>query len=138
MAACRARQGAPKTVVCAAHRPWLFLWTAAAMTIRQGKELTDLACVLCPPGVDMNWVAHDSDSFEEHKMMGWVTLNLESGTASGATSSIADGRRHRAVLAHGALMLLAFTLFFPLGALAARHKWLAGDNVVGDMLLHAA
>eukprot|EP00878_Enallax_costatus_P007997 GHUV01008364.1.p1 GENE.GHUV01008364.1~~GHUV01008364.1.p1 ORF type:complete len:267 (+),score=60.38 GHUV01008364.1:1175-1975(+) len=66
-------------------------------------------------------------------MTGSVTLNLESGTASGATMTIADGRKHRAVLAHGALMLLAFIVFFPMGALAARHKWLAGDNVKGGI-----
>lgn len=78
----------------------------------------------------MNWVNHKSEQFEQHQLTGQVTVNMNSGAASGASASVGDERRMRAVLAHGALMLLAFIFFFPLGALMARHKWLAGDKVV--------
>lgn len=85
----------------------------------------------CYAGMDMNWVGHNSDQFEQHLLTGQVTVNMNTGAVSGATASGVDERRMRAVLAHGALMLLAFIVFFPLGALTARHKWLAGDKVVG-------
>jgi hypothetical protein len=41
-----------------------------------------------------------------------------------------------AAAAAGALMLLAFAALMPLGALLARHKWLAGDKTVGGLRPH--
>jgi hypothetical protein len=39
----------------------------------------------------------------------------------------------RARIAHGALMLAAFALLMPLGALLARHKWVFGDASSGKI-----
>lgn len=78
-------------------------------------------------------MAHDSPAFQTHQLTGSLTLNMQSGTTSvaAAIGAAAAARRMRAVKAHGALMLLAFVVFLPMGILAARHKWLAGNKKVG-------
>ncbi len=43
----------------------------------------------------------------------------------------------RAVIAHGTLMIAAFALLLPLGALLARHKWAFGRKQVGCLPMHA-
>jgi hypothetical protein len=61
-----------------------------------------------------------------HAYMELLTLNAADGTATSTSASSKLAKQ----LAHGALMLLAFSVFMPMGALMARHKWIMGDKEV--------
>eukprot|EP00879_Flechtneria_rotunda_P005969 GHRR01006276.1.p1 GENE.GHRR01006276.1~~GHRR01006276.1.p1 ORF type:complete len:490 (+),score=119.55 GHRR01006276.1:235-1704(+) len=85
--------------------------------------------------LDLNWVADPGTEFEHHAMTGFVTVNAAAGSAT-ATDLSGGTESTKAVLAHGALMLLAFIVFMPLGALVARHKWLFGNKEVRQCTVH--
>ncbi|WIA44627.1 hypothetical protein OEZ86_007344 [Tetradesmus obliquus] len=87
---------------------------------------------LDPAGINLNWAADDSTAFNPHALTGSMAVDLASGTAS-ASSTEGRGGKLAALLAHGALMLAAFAGLMPLGALAARHTWLAGDKTSGGI-----
>lgn len=76
----------------------------------------------------LTWVGDSSTNYgpQMHAYMESLTLNAADGTATGAGASSKLAKQ----LAHGALMLLAFSVFMPLGALMARHKWIMGDKEV--------
>lgn len=78
----------------------------------------------------LNWVADSGTSFsKEHDVTRSMTIDAAGGTVSSSSGSGGDSKLAKQ-LAHGALMLLAFTVFMPLGALMARHKWVLGDTIV--------
>jgi hypothetical protein len=81
-----------------------------------------------PAALKLNWVGDGSTAFSgRHELTNSLTLDAVAG---GVTSSSSSSSKLRAQLAHGALMLLAFAVFMPTGALMARHKWMMGDAAV--------
>ncbi|KAF8055284.1 cytochrome b561 and DOMON domain-containing protein [Scenedesmus sp. PABB004] len=101
-----------------------------------GRRLLQSAQPLDLSALHLNWASDQSTTFVVHSGTGSVTLDA-SGGAAGVTVSGDDASGvDPGVVAHGALMLATFALMLPAGALAARHKWLAGDRAAGGLRGH--
>jgi hypothetical protein len=73
------------------------------------------------------WAADEGTRFVHHALAGGLTINAASGGAAIVNDPHSESEissRKVGAIVHGALMLAAFGMMFPLGALAARHKWL--------------
>ncbi len=87
---------------------------------------TNTPLSFCGTDVGLNWAVAQAPGLVTHNSQGGIVLNLVDGTAVTATTS-----KTRAAIAHGAMMIVAFAILMPLGALLARHKWLFGRKEVG-------
>jgi hypothetical protein len=97
----------------------------------------------------MIWATSPRRVLAVHSAAGGFTADLRPLLAAASGASLAgagaplvlqedgggghDGDSDRIRIAHGALMLAAFALLMPLGALLARHKWLFGDAASGKV-----
>jgi len=83
-----------------------------------------------PTALNLNLVADSGTSFSQpHTLTRSLVLNVADGSLA-RSSSGSVGEKLVKQVAHGVLMLLAFVVFMPTGALMARHKWVMGDKAV--------
>ncbi len=93
-----------------------------------------------PTVLPMNFAVGARNALSKHIQSGSLTINLADGTSAPITGGVGVGSGGVGVdasgatacrVAHGALMLSAFALLLPAGALVARHKWVFGDRGTG-------
>ncbi|GBF98451.1 hypothetical protein Rsub_11096 [Raphidocelis subcapitata] len=124
---------------------------AGATTVCFSRALSEAAAKAVPKlnedGAPMIWASSPDHALVEHSRWGSYVADLRPllAAASGDAAALAalagarptlvvpdddaaQAAASRARVAHGVLMLAAFGLLMPLGALLARHKWLYGDH----------